>query len=63
VTSARSDQAQAGRFARGRRDRQRPAGLDGLESETWAATSGIQRCYLRMPDMETTDAAKPVVSY
>ncbi|UHD18419.1 hypothetical protein [Thiocapsa bogorovii] len=31
---------------------------DGLESETWAAISGIQRFYLRMLDMETTGAAK-----
>lgn len=31
---------------------------DGLEPETWAAISGIQRFYLRMLDMETTGAAK-----
>ncbi|MBK1718764.1 anti-phage-associated DUF1156 domain-containing protein [Thiocystis violacea] len=32
-----------------------PAGLD---RETWAALSGIQRFYLRMLDMETTGASK-----
>ena len=31
---------------------------DGLESETWAAISGIQRFYLRMLDMETTGSSK-----
>jgi putative DNA methylase len=31
---------------------------DGLDRETWAAASGIQRFYLRMLDMETTGAAK-----
>jgi putative DNA methylase len=31
---------------------------EGLEADTWAALSGIQRFYLRMLDMETTGAAK-----
>jgi putative DNA methylase len=31
---------------------------DGLDAETWAAISGIQRFYLRMLDMETTGASK-----
>ena len=31
---------------------------DGLEPETWAAISGIQRFYLRMLDMETTGSSK-----
>jgi putative DNA methylase len=31
---------------------------EGLDRETWAAISGIQRFYLRMLDMETTGASK-----
>ena len=31
---------------------------DGLDAETWARISGIQRFYLRMVDMETTGASK-----
>jgi len=31
---------------------------DGLDAETWGAINGIQRFYLRMLDMETTDASK-----
>ena len=31
---------------------------DGLEAETWARLSGIQRFYFRMMDMETTGASK-----
>ena len=31
---------------------------DGLDAETWARISGIQRFYLRMMDMETTGASK-----
>lgn len=31
---------------------------DGLETDTWAKLSGIQRFYLRMMDMETTGASK-----
>lgn len=31
---------------------------DGLDAQTWARISGIQRFYLRMMDMETTGASK-----
>lgn len=31
---------------------------DGLNAETWARLSGVQRFYLRMMDMETTGASK-----
>ncbi|GEM_PF-62131 len=31
---------------------------EGLETDTWAKLSGIQRFYLRMMDMETTGASK-----